>query len=127
MSTAVDFGVIERDSARAPLAEVVEYLQEHLGSRVVAYLAGLQNTQMLARWKGGTAPQSLTKQRLRSAYHAGRMLVEAFDDETAEAWFFGSNSKLDDRAPAHVLRAARSFDDLTLVVPAAKAFTRAPE
>jgi hypothetical protein len=55
------------------------------------------------------------------------MLVETFDDETAEAWFFGSNSKLDDEAPARVLRVAQSFDEMRLIVPAAKAFTRAPE
>jgi hypothetical protein len=127
MPNTVDFAVIERASVTTPLPGVVEYLQEHLGSAVVAYLAGLGDTQMLRRWKDGTSPQTMAKQRLRSAYHATRMLVEAFDDETAEAWFFGSNSKLDDEAPVRVLRTAQSVDDLGLVVPAAKAFTRAPE
>jgi hypothetical protein len=127
MPNAVDFAVIERASTATPLPEVVEYLQEHLGGPAVAYLAGLKDTQMLRRWRDGTEPQGVTKWRLRAAYHAGRMLVEAFDDETTEAWFFGSNTKLDDEAPARVLRMAQSPDDLRLIVPAAKAFTRAPE
>ena len=82
---------------------------------------------MLRRWKDGTQPQAIVRRRLRCAYQVTRMLVETFDDETADAWFFGSNSKLDDEAPARVLRMAQSIDDLRLVVPAAKAFTRAPE
>jgi hypothetical protein len=127
MSPTVDFAVIEYESTRAPLSDVVEFLQEHLGSSAVAYLAGLKDAQMLRRWKDGVEPQALTKQRLRSAYHAARMLVDAFDDETAEAWFFGSNSKLDDEAPARWLRLAQGPDDLRLIVPAAKAFSRAPE
>ena len=127
MPPVLDVEAIERDSTAAPISDVVAYLQEHLGAPSVAYLAGLKDTQMLRRWKDGTDPQSLTKRRLRCAYQATRMLVESFDDETADAWFFGSNSKLDDEAPARVLRLARSFDDMRLIVPAAKAFTRAPE
>jgi hypothetical protein len=127
MPPVLDVEAIERESARAAISDVVEYLQDHLGSMTVAYLAGLKNTQMLRRWKGGSEPQQLVKLRLRSAYQSTRMLVETFDDETAEAWFFGSNSKLDDEAPARVLRVAQSFDEMRLIVPAAKAFTRAPE
>jgi len=127
VANTIDFAVIERASATTPLPEVVEYLQEHLGGAALGYLAGLSDTQMLRRWRDGASPQPIAKQRLRSAYHATRMLVEAFDDETAEAWFFGSNSKLDDEAPVRVLRTAQSVDDLRLIVPAAKAFTRAPE
>ena len=126
--TTVDFAVIEHETATMPLAEVVEYLQAHLGSTAVGYLAGLKDQQMVARWRSGAAePQPNAKRRLRSAYHATRMIVEAYDDDTAEAWFFGSNSMLDDEAPARVLRVAQSPDELRLVVPAAKAFTRSPE
>jgi hypothetical protein len=127
MPPVLDVEAIERDSATAAIPDVVEYLQEHLGGMTVAYLSGLKDTQMLRRWKNGTDPQSIVKRRLRCAYQATRMLVETFDDETAEAWFFGSNSKLDDEAPARVLRVAQSFDDMRLIAPAAKAFTRAPE
>lgn len=127
MAPVLDVEAIERDSTTVAISDIVEYLQTHLGGRSVAYLSGLKDTQMLRRWKDGAEPQSINKRRLRCAYQAARMLVETFDDETAEAWFFGSNTKLDDEAPARVLRMARSFDDLRLIVPAAKAFTRAPE
>ncbi len=127
MPPVLDVEAIERDSATAGIPEVVTYLQEHLGGAVVAYLAGLEDSQMLRRWKEGAKPNAVNKRRLRCAYQATRMLVETFDDETAEAWFFGSNSKLDDDAPARVLRLAQAFDDMRLIVPAAKAFTRAPE
>lgn len=127
MPPVLDVEAIERESTTAAISDVVEYLQEHLGGQTVAYLSGLKDTQMLRRWKDGVEPQSMVKRRLRCAYQATRMLVETFDDDTAEAWFFGSNSKLDDEAPARVLRIAGSFDDLRLIVPAAKAFSRAPE
>lgn len=34
------------------------------------------------------------------------MIVEAFDDKTARAWLFGTNTRLDDDAPIDVLRSA---------------------
>ena len=127
MPPVLDVEAIERDSKIAPIPDVVAYLQEHLGGPAVAYLAGLTDTQILKKWREGTKPQGLTKQRLRCAYLATRMLVETFDDETAEAWFFGSSSKLDDEAPARVLRTAHTYDDFRLVIPAVKAFARIPE
>jgi hypothetical protein len=83
----------------------------------------------VAKWIDGDTPPKgqMTRLRLRDAYRAARLIVAAYDDATAEAWFFGSNSRLDDEAPAWVLRHARSLDDLRMVVPAAKAFARAPE
>ena len=82
-----------------------------------------------AKWiEGGAEPKGqITRLRLRDAYRATRLIVAAYDNATAEAWFFGSNSRLDDEAPAWVLRHARSLDDLRMVVPAAKAFARAHE
>jgi hypothetical protein len=59
---------------------------------------------------------------LREGYQAARLLVSAYGDETAKAWFFGSNTRLDDQAPAYVLRHAKSWDEQRLIVPAARAF-----
>jgi len=50
------------------------------------------------------------------------MLIEAYGDETARAWFFGSNTRLADEAPAYLLRHATSPDDLRRFIPAAYAF-----
>ena len=36
------------------------------------------------------------------------MISEAYDADTAKAWLFGTNTRLDDQAPIEVLRTARS-------------------
>lgn len=128
MAAVLDVEEIERETVTLAVPALVEYLQQHLGGTTVAYIAGQADTQMLARWKKGSAdPQSEVKRRLRTGYHVTRMIVEAFDDATAEAWLFGSNTKLDDEAPAYLIRRAKTVDDLRLIVPAAKALARAPE
>ena len=51
--------------------------------------------------------------------------MDAYGDETAKAWLFGSNAELGSQAPAYMLRQARSWEDLRSIVPAARAFARA--
>jgi hypothetical protein len=128
MSALQELQRIEHDSNALPLTEIVGYLQEHLDRQAVAYMAGLKDPQMVSDWAAGAAePQLRRRMRLRYGYRAARMIIEAFDDRTAEAWLFGSNTKLDDEAPAWVLRNARTVDDLRYLIPAAKAFARSPE
>jgi hypothetical protein len=129
MVQLLDPALVERESTTAPIAEIARFLAQHLGQQATAYLAGVKGAAQVAKWiEGGTPPKGqMTRLRLRDAYRATRLIVAAYDDATAEAWFFGSNSRLDDEAPAWVLRHARSLDDLRMVVPAAKAFARAPE
>jgi hypothetical protein len=125
----LDPAVVERESATAPISEIAGFLAAHLGQQATAYVAGVKGAAQVARWIDGETPPKgqMTRLRLRDAYRATRLIVSAYDNATAEAWFFGSNSRLDDEAPAWVLRHARSLDDLRMVVPAAKAFARAPE
>ncbi len=54
----------------------------------------------------GPEPHGATERRLREGYKVVRMLVDAYDDKTARAWLFGTNTRLDDRAPIEVLGAA---------------------
>jgi hypothetical protein len=119
--------MIERDSNTTAIAGITEYLQRHLGRQATSYIAGLKDATMVAKWRDGVEPRQVTRMKLRHAYIAVRMIAEAFDDRTVEAWFFGSNTRLDGEAPAWVLRYAKSLDDVRFVVPAAKAFARAPE
>jgi hypothetical protein len=123
----IDPVAIERESQTSDSATIVAYLRKHLGQRSTAYLAGLKDDKMIARWLEGADPRPLARLRLQHAYVAARMIGEAFGDRTLEAWFYGSNSRLDDEAPAWVLRHAQSLDDLRMVVPAAKAFARATD
>ena len=129
MAQLLDPALVERESTTATIAEIARFLADHLGQQATAYVAGVKGAAQVAKWiEGGTPPKSqITRLRLRDAYRATRLIVAAYDAATAEAWFFGSNSRLDDEAPAWVLRHARSLDDLRMVVPAAKAFARAPE
>src|SRR3954466_12149985 len=50
------------------------------------------------------------------------MLVDAYGETTARAWLLGSNSRLDDEAPAWLLRHAEDPGDVRFLVPAARAF-----
>lgn len=118
---------IERESNTADLSVIVDGLVNVLGKQATAYVAGLKDVKMVNKWLAGGDTTRTTRLRLRHAYTAARMIETAFDVDTVEAWFFASNSKLDDDAPAWVLRNAQSLDDLRFVVPAAKAFARASE
>jgi hypothetical protein len=129
MAQLLDPAIVEREGTTAPISEIARFLSDHLGQQATAYVAGVKGAAQVAKWiEGDTPPKGqMTRLRLRDAYRAARLIVAAYDDATAEAWFFGSNSRLDDEAPAWVLRHARSLDELRMVVPAAKAFARAHE
>ena len=62
--------------------------------------------KVVGKWRKGNPPQPAAEFRLRTAYSAARMLVDAYGANTARAWFLGSNSRLDDEAPAWLLRHA---------------------
>jgi hypothetical protein len=113
-------GDIEREATTLSVPTIAGYLHSHLGQKITAYLAGIDTTKTVRMWiSGAVMPRDLPKARLRYAYQAARMIVEAYDDETAKAWFFGSNTLLDDEAPSYVLRHGTTPDDLRLVIPAA--------
>ena len=48
------------------------------------------------------------------------MLVDAYDAKTARAWLFGTNTRLEDRAPIEVLGVATDTADFAAVVRAAR-------
>jgi len=114
---------VEHEATTQDISKIAEYLQEHLGQKITAYLSGVDHAKTVGLWiTGSSEPRDMPKTRLRYAYQAARFLVEAYDDETARAWFFGSNTLLDDEAPAYVLRHGSTPDDLRLVIPAVRKF-----
>lgn len=116
---------IEEQASKARFPEVARYLQDNLGQRVTAYLSGITDAKMVGQWAlGKVKPSSLPGHRLRAAYQGTRYLVEAYGPETAQAWFFGTNSHLDSRAPAYVLRYGETPESWDEVVSAARAFVR---
>jgi ActR/RegA family two-component response regulator len=119
-------GEIERQAVTIGVDRIALYLQEHLGQRVTAYLSGNRDEKMVGQWaKGRNQPRELVQHRLRQAYLATRLLVECYGDETARAWFFGTNSRLGGEAPALVLRRAETPEESTPVVRAAFEFIEA--
>ncbi len=116
----------ERDGNMLSVAQIAAYLQQHLGQRMTAYLAGLSDANLIGRYTRADVPDPspATECRLRDGYKAVRMIVETYDAKTAEAWLFGTNSPLDDEAPIDVLRHAADTGSLTAVVRAARHFAR---
>ena len=107
------------------IAEIATYLQLHLGQKLTAYLSGVSEPKTVGRWAAGrTRPRDERELRLRDAFKATRMLVDAFGTSTAKAWWVGSNVRLDDRAPAAILRYAADPEARQSVVPAARIFAR---
>lgn len=115
---------LERDGNVLPVAEIAAYLQEHLGQRMAAHLAGLSDAKQIGRYtrENGPDPSSATERRLREGYKVVRMIVEAYDANTAKAWLFGTNSRLDDEAPIDVVGQATTTESFTAVVRAARQF-----
>lgn len=114
---------IEIDALRSGISEIAAYLQEHLGQRLTAYLSGLKDPKTVGQWAmGRVEPRDVASLRLRHGYQAARLIAEAFGDETAKAWLFGSNSQLRGDAPAFVLRHGRLPEEITPVVLAAAGF-----
>ena len=86
---------VSDEAALLPIQDVVAYLQEHLGQRMTAYISGVKDPKMVARWIARqNLPRDEAQIRLREAYQATRLLVDAYGDETAKAWLFGSNAEL---------------------------------
>lgn len=114
---------VERETSTESVASIARYLQEALGQKTVAYVAGIRDRKMVGRWAAEkNAPPEMTVLRLRAAFEITKLLSAAYDAETAKAWLFGSNSRLDGEAPAYLIRHAESWDDLRPIVPTARAF-----
>ena len=117
---------VSSEAALLPIHEIAAFLKRHLGQRMTAYIGGVNDPKMVARWIAQqNLPRDEPQMRLREGYQAARLLVDAYGAETAKAWLFGSNAELGDRAPAYMLREAHSWEDLRSIVPAARAFSRA--
>lgn len=119
---------IEREATMNKLPKIANFLQDNLGQKLTAYVAGLTDPKAVGSWiRGENDPRQPAGMRLRYAYQVVRMLVEAYDAETAKAWLFGANTRLNDEAPAYLLRNAKTVGDLRQLVPTARAFAGSAE
>ncbi|BBY63489.1 XRE family transcriptional regulator [Mycolicibacterium helvum] len=120
--TASDAERLDCEAATNSIREIASYLQETVGQRIAAALAGLSDAKQIGRYAraGGPEPHDVTARRLREGYKVVRMLVDAYDEKTARAWLFGTNTRLDDRAPVEVLGEASATADFAMVAQAAR-------
>jgi len=113
---------LDDEATTRSMGEIAAYLQEAVGQRVAAAIAGLADAKQIGRYarEDGPEPHGATERRLREGYKVVRMLVDAYDGKTARAWLFGTNSRLDDCAPIEVLGQASSAAEFASVVKAAR-------
>jgi hypothetical protein len=127
VSAAIDQRQTSTDPALMPIHEIALFLKTHLGKRTTAYISGVSDPKMVTHWIARhNTPRDGPQMRLREAYRAAALLIQAYGDETARAWFVGSNVELGDQAPAYVIRNASTWEDLRLVLPAARALVAPP-
>ncbi|MBI4493875.1 MAG: XRE family transcriptional regulator [Chloroflexi bacterium] len=105
-------------ATRLEVPSLVRSLQDVLGQRLVAVIAGVSDAKAVGKWaRGERVPHPEAERRLRHAFYITQLLLQQESAETVRAWFIGMNPDLDDQAPAlaltehpqEVLSAARDF------------------
>ena len=105
-------------AARLELPALVRSLQDVLGQRLVALIAGVSDAKAVGKWaRGERSPHPDAERRLRHAFQIVQLLLQYESAETVRAWFLGMNPELADRAPALVLA-----EDPISVLQAARVF-----
>jgi hypothetical protein len=108
-----------RTTVESSIADIVAFLREVFGQKLVAYMAGVSESRTVSRWAAGESPpRAASEDRLRHAYYIFRLLNTEESPHTVRAWFVGLNPQLDDESPASAIRDDRPRD----VLVAAKAF-----
>ena len=102
MSEPTPDGIDPDDFEMGPL---VAALREMLGARLVSYLAGADDPQMVGQWADGESlPHPDTQERLRLAYRMVCVTTGSVPPRIAQTWFQGMNPQLGDRSPAWLIR-----------------------
>lgn len=108
-----------REGVSLDIGDVATYLQENLGQRLTALLAGITDPKGVGRWaKRQNSPQPQMERRLREAYQVFQLVQSVESPHTVRAWFIGLNPQLDDESPAEAL----AEDRFREVMAAARAF-----
>lgn len=113
------------NATRLSASEVSRDLAELLGSRLVAYIGGVQETRAVRQWaEGARKPPAVVVSRLRFALQVTSVLVARDSAATAQAWFQGMNPALQDAAPARLLREGSLDVQGPLIMAAAREFAQ---
>jgi hypothetical protein len=108
-----------RQTTESSIEQITIFLEEVLGRKLVAALAGVADPKAVGRWASGErSPRPAAEEKLRVAYQVFRLLLAEESKHTIRAWFIGLNPQLNDESPIMVIRAGR-FQE---VMVAAKAY-----
>jgi hypothetical protein len=116
---------IDDATSRTSIAEIARYLQNGLGQRVAAYLVGAADPKQIGAYARGAAISDVRARRLREGYKIVRMIETPYDMDTAKAWLFGTNTRLDDKAPIELIASATKTEQFADVRRAARQFATA--
>lgn len=85
--------------------DLVVRLRAQLGSKLLAYIAGVRHTSVVQRWADGDdEPSADVLLRFGTALVATAILRQRDSREVVNAWFQGRNDSLGDVSPARALR-----------------------
>jgi len=108
-----------RQTTESTIQQITRYLEEVLGRKLVAALAGVRDPKAVGRWaEGARTPRPAAEERLRVAYQIFRLLLAEESKYTIRAWFIGLNPQLNDESPLLAINEGR-FQE---VMVAAKAY-----
>lgn len=97
-----------RRVTESSIQQITQYLDEVLGRKLVATLAGVKDQKAVAQWASGErVPRAATEERLRVGYQIFRLLMAAEAQHTVRAWFIGLNPQLNDESPILVIQEGR--------------------
>jgi hypothetical protein len=98
-----------RQAVVTPVGDVASFLQDLLGRRLVAYVAGVKDAKTVSRWVSGEvgSVRQESEERVRTAYEVAQLLVQFDSPRIVKAWFIGLNPQLDDVSPAETIREGR--------------------
>ncbi|MCK9250904.1 MAG: hypothetical protein M0P31_18235 [Solirubrobacteraceae bacterium] len=106
-----------------PADQLADWLQRHLGQKLVAYALGLTDPKMVGRYRtGAVKPRDMVLWRMQSLWQAAQLIHDRHGPDTTRSWLMGINGHLDGRAPAQVLRNATDIEQFGEVVLASRAF-----
>src|SRR5712692_6478700 len=94
-----------KHATQLPFPEIVRELEQLLGARLVAYIAGVTEARAVREWVASErAPRPHIPAKLRMALRIALIIAQSDDAGVARAWFQGLNPELDDRSPARMHR-----------------------
>jgi hypothetical protein len=101
------------------ISDIAGYLQETLGQKLTALIAGVADPKRVGQWaQGKQVPRDEAQKRLRAAFQIFHLLLAEESAHVVRAWFIGMNPQLGDDSPAEALHEGRLKEALA----AARAF-----